>query len=420
MSNTNSLSKKSDQPRFFVFLCALVALWVAIPLILELSSTTASAQAGNVASLNAQLTGEPIGGVTPRGFAYYFAAPAGSPEPPRQLSVSVTSVNLPNGTQLSVALNASPIGTITLHSNSPSQAGQGSLNLSTTHGDTVPAVVAGDVLTVGPAASAGTTTYLTGTFAAPATPSPSGTHTPFPSPSHTPNGTPSHTPFPTPSHTPFPSPSGTPLPPRAFAARMNGANEVPPVTSNGQGFGFVMLNSAESQIRVCAGFRGLSSTVTAITVNGPASTSENGPVIFTLTLPNSVNGFTSQTFDVTADQVTQLRGGLWYLQVATTNNPEGEIRGQINPLNVHNGPGHGGGPTGGGDGTGGGNDGGDLAQASDDTELSSRSGYIPVPFDFDEDGITDIAVFRASDGNWYVTRSSDGRTVAYQVDAPTE
>lgn len=400
MSQINSVSKKSGTPRFLIFMCAAIAFWAALPFVLDIASTTTHAHGGIRPTFVAALTGEPIGEATPRGLASYYVAPTGTPEPARKLVVSVSNVNLPDGTQLQVNLNDAPIGMITLHVGGPANSlGHGSLFLSTSNGGTVPTVVAGDVLTVGPAPTAGNITYLSGTFAAPPSPSPTSTHTPWP----------------TPSHTPWPSPSGTPLPPRAFAARLNGASEVPPVTTDGMGFGFVALNSAETQIRVCIGFRNLSSDATAITINGPASTSENGPVIFTLTLPTNSFGFASQTFDVTAEQVTQLRGGLWYFQVATTNNAEGEIRGQLNAITPHHG---GGGHMGGNNGDdGGGSHGGDIVatQDSDATQADGRI-YVPVPFDFDGDGITDIAVFQVSQGNWLITRSSDGKTVTYKAE----
>jgi hypothetical protein len=36
---------------------------------------------------------------------------------------------------------------------------------------------------------------------------------------------------------------------------------------------------------------------------------------------------------------------------------------------------------------------------------------VPVPGDYDGDGLTDIAIFRPSEGNWYVLRSSDQQSV---------
>lgn len=161
------------------------------------------------------------------------------------------------------------------------------------------------------------------------------------------------------------------------------------------------------------GFRNLSGPATAITINGPASTTENGPVIFTFTSSPANNyPFVSQTFDVTADQVAQLRAGSWYIQVATAANADGEIRGQLNALVPHGGGGH----VGGGLSDSGPGDSERYTTISPDIVPGGDYDDQPYSGDFDGDGIIDMAVFYPSLGNWYINLSSNAATVIYQYD----
>ena len=98
--------------------------------------------------------------------------------------------------------------------------------------------------------------------------------------------------------------------------------------TTGRGAGAIFVNAADTSIRVAVGAIHLSSAVTAVTINGPAMAGENGPVIFTLAAPPGDSSVNYQTFDVTAEQVAELRAGLWYFQIATVDHPDGEIRGQ--------------------------------------------------------------------------------------------
>ncbi|MBS1797880.1 MAG: CHRD domain-containing protein [Acidobacteria bacterium] len=331
------------------------------------------------AAFFAPLEGATIDGVMPRGIAQYAEFSTD-----KVLNVFVDHVRLPN-TTLTVYINDASVGQITLNS-----AIGGVLRLSTANGDTVPTIVADNTATV----KNGDTTVLAGTFRAFTTP------TPHPSPSVTPTGSPS----PTPTGSPTPHPS--PRPNRVFGGHLDGAQVVPAVTTDARGMVGVRLNAGETQIEVICGFNGLSSAQTTATINGPAMAGETAATLFDLGTVGGTSGrFAPQTFDVTAEQVAQLRSGLWYVQIGSTDNPTGEIRGQIrsrtrpsafagtgtDDIAVFR-------PSNGAwyvkDGTG------------YTTQFLGQNGDQTVSGDFDGDGKTDYAVFRS--GTWLISRSSDG------------
>src|SRR5262249_47789953 len=66
----------------------------------------------------------------------------------------------------------------------------------------------------------------------------------------------------------------------------------------------------------------------AVTVNGTAARGANAPVIHTLTTATSGD----EHVTLTPSEVTALQAGQLYINVTTTDNPNGQIRGQIDAL----------------------------------------------------------------------------------------
>ncbi len=116
-----------------------------------------------------------------------------------------------------------------------------------------------------------------------------------------------------------------------FTAILSGANEVPPTASTGSGTAVAILDNSGTQLACTVTFTGLTSGLTASHIHiGAAGT--NGPVLFPFTT-TSVAGMTSgtfsQTFTLTAQNVSDLQNGLYYVNIHTSTYPGGEIRGQL-------------------------------------------------------------------------------------------
>jgi len=104
-----------------------------------------------------------------------------------------------------------------------------------------------------------------------------------------------------------------------FTSSLDGSQAITPNTSISVGTGSVLLNAAEDQITVTLFFTPLASSQTTAAIQD-----STGTVIFDLPVGN----FT-QPFDLTSQQATDLKAGLWYFEVRSAAFPSGEIRGQI-------------------------------------------------------------------------------------------
>ncbi|HXM33585.1 MAG TPA: TIGR03118 family protein [Pyrinomonadaceae bacterium] len=125
--------------------------------------------------------------------------------------------------------------------------------------------------------------------------------------------------------------------PSTFVASLDGPHEVPPKVTNGAGTGIVIVtNEATGAAKVSLAFSGLTSGTTAAHIHGPAAPGVNAPVLFPLPIATGVTSGGVNDFSITLSptQIQNLKDGLLYFNVHTTNNPGGEIRGQIfsNPI----------------------------------------------------------------------------------------
>ncbi len=116
-----------------------------------------------------------------------------------------------------------------------------------------------------------------------------------------------------------------------LTATLTGSQEVPPNTSQGTGFGTVVLNDAMTMITANEFWSGLTGPATVSHIHLPGALGVVAPVVFPFSgVPASAAGsIPQQSFAITAAQVTQLEAGLAYMNVHTALFPGGEIRGQL-------------------------------------------------------------------------------------------
>jgi len=129
-----------------------------------------------------------------------------------------------------------------------------------------------------------------------------------------------------------------------FYATLTGADEVPPNSDPTIARGTFTLDGNILNFLVDVPIVTFSSLSGFI--QGPALPGSTAPVIFDLGAPVPHSGsqgdppfyrfaspqtgpFGAGPFTLTADQITQLQGSLWYVNITSAMQPEGQLRGQI-------------------------------------------------------------------------------------------
>lgn len=128
-----------------------------------------------------------------------------------------------------------------------------------------------------------------------------------------------------------------------LTAKLSGNNEVPPITSKSSGTAAFDLNAAGTQMKYTLNVTNIDKVIAAHIHQG--SSTANGPIVVNLFIPSGPTGkvsgklaqssinSTSLIGPLKAKQMTDLikliNSGNAYVNVHTSQNPAGEVRGQI-------------------------------------------------------------------------------------------
>jgi hypothetical protein len=116
----------------------------------------------------------------------------------------------------------------------------------------------------------------------------------------------------------------------ALKANLQPSSEVPPKVSHGHGTVDATFDTSSKSLKWTISYADLSGPVTAAHFHGPAPVGQNANVQVPIPkseLASPMKG--SATLD--DKQAADLMAGQWYVNIHTSQNPAGEIRGQVLP-----------------------------------------------------------------------------------------
>ena len=120
--------------------------------------------------------------------------------------------------------------------------------------------------------------------------------------------------------------------PATLTVALSGAQQVPPVQTNGSGTATLTYDPVTLHLTWSVTFSGLSSDPTMAHFHGPATMGKNAGVLIWISKQGTppASPITGET-TLTAEQAQQFMAGDWYINLHTKDHPGGEIRGQVSP-----------------------------------------------------------------------------------------
>ena len=112
-----------------------------------------------------------------------------------------------------------------------------------------------------------------------------------------------------------------------YMAMLTGAEEVPPVMTDGKGMVSATYDTSTKKLTWTTESSGLTGEATAAHFHGPAKMGENAKPVVPVKLDMLAKG----SAELTEAQAKDLSDGMWYFNIHTAKNPNGEIRGQVKP-----------------------------------------------------------------------------------------
>lgn len=112
---------------------------------------------------------------------------------------------------------------------------------------------------------------------------------------------------------------------------LSGLQEAPPVSTDATGFAAVTYDPLTNLLSWDVEFADIDTSITGAHFHGPAALGVNAGVQVNIGAISGLESPLIGSTTITDDQESQLLDGLWYVNIHSTANPGGELRGQVVP-----------------------------------------------------------------------------------------